>query len=70
MSKATLLRLQVITGCSQSPSKYESGVADGTACRKRAGTPSVYLLVAMDDHYSSGFRAGYFQRDGVIYLKS
>jgi hypothetical protein len=60
--QATLLRPQVRTGQSQSPSKYTTGVTDGAACRKPADTLSIYQLVAKDDDYSSGFRAGYFQR--------
>ena len=66
MLQATQLRRQVRTGHSQNPSSYETGVADGAACRKRADTPSIYLLVAKGDDYSSGFRAGYFQRGAFL----
>ena len=41
---------------------YAAGVADGNECRRQGGTPSTLRLVAINDAYSSGFRAGYFQR--------
>jgi hypothetical protein len=41
---------------------YSSGVADGGDCRRQGTAPSSFLLVAMNDDYSEGFRAGYFLR--------
>ena len=46
------------------PSLYESGLAAGAECRRRAGRPSSFQLVAYDDH-SAGFREGYFQRKKI-----
>lgn len=43
-------------------SAYESGIADGEECRRRKGKPSIFLLVALNDSYSAGFRAGFFER--------
>ena len=44
-------------------SAYRSGVADGGECW-RSGTAITKLrLIAINDQYSAGFRAGYFQRD-------
>ena len=60
MQQATLFKLQVPKHL---PSTYEAGVADGAACRRRAGKPSTFLLVAFADDYSAGFRAGYFRDD-------
>ena len=59
MREATLYTLYVPT---KRPSAYEAGVADGDACRRQGGKPSLFLLVARHDDYSAGFRAGYFQR--------
>jgi hypothetical protein len=59
MRKATLYTLHAPTN---RPSSYEAGVADGDACRRQGGKPSLFLLVARHDDYSAGFRAGYFQR--------
>jgi hypothetical protein len=43
-------------------SAYATGVTDGDECRRRKDKPSAYLLVALNDDYSAGFRAGFFQR--------
>ena len=43
-------------------SSYEAGAAEGAACRHRAETPSLYLMVAKNDDFALGFKAGYFQR--------
>ena len=59
MRDATPVKLQVPTN---RHSAYESGVADGDAWRRRGGKPSVFLRVAFDDDYSSGFMAGFNRR--------
>jgi len=59
MREATL---HTIHGATNRDSAYESGVTDGDKCRRRQDKPSAYLLVALDDDYSAGFRAGFFQR--------
>ena len=59
MHEATLRTLDVPMDRS---SAYEAGVADGEECRRRKGKPSLLLLVALNDHYSDGFRAGFFRR--------
>lgn len=59
MRGATPVKLQVPA---HRPSAYESGVADGDACRRRGGKPSVFLRVTFDDDCSSGFMAGFYQR--------
>ena len=41
---------------------YAQGVADGHACRRQGGSPSPYRLIARNDDYSAGFRAGFFER--------
>jgi hypothetical protein len=43
-------------------SPYGAGVIDGDDCRRQGGTVSLSRLVTINDDYSSGFRAGYFQR--------
>jgi glycine betaine/choline ABC-type transport system substrate-binding protein len=42
-------------------STYAIGVLDGTACRKRGEAISTLRRV-VNDEYSAGFRAGYFER--------
>ena len=59
MREATLYTLH---GATNRPSAYEAGAADGDACRRGGGKPSLFLLVARHDDYSAGFRAGFFQR--------
>jgi hypothetical protein len=59
MAKATLHKIQVPTN---RDSAYEAGVAAGEECRRRKGKPSILLRVALNDDYSAGFRAGFFQR--------
>jgi hypothetical protein len=44
------------------PSAYNSGVANGVECRRRVGKLSIFLLVAFNDDYRSGVRAGFLQR--------
>ena len=45
--------------------EYDTGVEDGAECRRRANKPSIFMLVAFADDYSSGFRAGYFRGDRI-----
>ena len=59
MSDAMLFKFQAPVG---QISLYESGVIAGADCRKREGKPSIFQLVACDEH-SAGFRDGYFQRE-------
>lgn len=59
MSNATLFKFQAPVG---QPSQYDSGVAAGAECRRQARKPTIFQLVAFDDH-SAGFRDGYFQRE-------
>jgi hypothetical protein len=59
MPEVTPYKLHVATN---RDAVYASGVADGEECRRRKGKPSIFLLVARDDDYSVGFRAGFFQR--------
>ena len=59
MAKATIHEIQVPRNRGSS---YEAGIADGEECRRRKGKPSVFVLVALNDDYSAGFRAGFFQR--------
>jgi len=53
--------------------EFAAGVVAGNECRMQGGTPSKLRLVAIDDPYSAGFRAGFFQRafkspvDGVLH---
>jgi hypothetical protein len=42
---------------------YRSGVADGGQCRRDGAAITKVRLIAINDPYSAGFRAGYFQRD-------
>jgi len=42
---------------------YRSGVADGGQCRRSGAAITTVRLIAINDPYSAGFRAGYFQRD-------
>ena len=42
---------------------YRSGVTDGGQCRRSGGAITKVRLIAINDPYSAGFRAGYFQRD-------
>jgi hypothetical protein len=51
------------TGAAAAVPSYATGVADGDECRRRGGPISTLRLVAINDEYSAGFRAGYFQRD-------
>ena len=62
MSEAKLMRLHGTKSRALALAAYAAGVADGDACRRQGGTPSTLQLVAINDDYSSGFRAGYFQR--------
>ena len=62
MSKAKLFMLHGPKGRAPALAAYAAGVADGDECRRQGGTPSTLQLVAINDDYSSGFRAGYFQR--------
>src|SRR6185295_7320884 len=59
MEDATLYTLPLPANRS---SMYESGLADGAACRRQGGTPPLRVRVAIDDVYCSGFRAGYYER--------
>ena len=59
MANATIHQNHVPTNWGSS---YEAGVADGEKCRRRKGKPSIFLLVALNDDYSAGFRAGFYQR--------
>lgn len=62
MSKAKLILLHGAKTGALALTAYAAGVADGDECRRQGGTPSTLQLVAINDDYSSGFRAGYFQR--------
>jgi hypothetical protein len=62
MSKAKLVTLQGPKSRALALAEYEAGVADGNECRRQGGTPPTLRLVAINDDYSSGFRAGYFRR--------
>ena len=42
---------------------YRSGVADGGRCQHSGAAITKVRLIAINDPYSAGFRAGYFQRD-------
>lgn len=42
---------------------YRSGVADGGQCWLDGAAITKVRLIAINDPYSAGFRAGYFQRD-------
>lgn len=42
---------------------YRSGVADGGQCRRSGGAITKVRLIAINDPYSAGFRAGYFGRE-------
>lgn len=42
---------------------YRNGVADGAQCRRSGAAITKVRLIAINDPYSAGFRAGYFQRD-------
>ena len=42
---------------------YRSGVADGGRCQRSGAAITKVRLIAINDPYSAGFRAGYFQRD-------
>jgi len=42
---------------------YRNGVTDGGQCRCNGGAITKVRLIAINDPYSAGFRAGYFQRD-------
>jgi hypothetical protein len=42
---------------------YRSGVAAGGRCRRSGAPITKVRLIAINDPYSAGFRAGYFQRD-------
>ena len=44
-------------------SEYRAGVADGAQCLRDGGTIARWRLIAMNDLYSAGFRAGFFLRD-------
>jgi len=44
-------------------SDYRAGVADGVRCLRDGGIITKLRLIAINDLYSAGFRAGYFQRD-------
>lgn len=44
-------------------SEYRAGVADGARCLRDGGTIARWRLIAMNDLYSAGFRAGFFLRD-------
>lgn len=62
MSKANPIALHGPKSRALAVAAYAAGVADGDECRRQGGTPSTLRLVAINDDYSSGFRAGYFQR--------
>ena len=53
---------KVLAGPARGSPAYLTGVADGDECRRSSGTISTLRLVAINDEYSAGFRAGYFQR--------
>ena len=42
---------------------YRRGVADGGQCWRDGAAITKVRLIAINDPYSAGFRAGYFQRD-------
>lgn len=42
---------------------YRTGVADGCRCQGSGAAIAKVRLIAINDPYSAGFRAGYFQRD-------
>ncbi len=44
--------------------EYSEGYVDGEVFRKRGKPPSQLALIGVDQ-YSSGFRAGYFERQGT-----
>ena len=50
-------------GGRRSLSDYRAGVADGARCLRDGGAITKWRLIAINDSYSAGFRAGYFQRD-------
>ena len=52
------------TGCQRNLSDYCAGVADGARHLRDGGAITKRRLIAINDAYSAGFRAGYFQRDG------
>lgn len=52
-----------LLGRTQRVGAYGAGVADGGECHRRGGAISKLRLIAINDEYSAGFRAGYFQRD-------
>ena len=62
MTNVVQLRPNVLTGVAPVPT-YATGVADGDECRRCGGSISTLRLVAINDEYSAGFRAGFFQRD-------
>ena len=43
--------------------EYRAGVADGAQCLRDGCAITKRRLIAINDSYSAGFRAGYFQRD-------
>ncbi|HZM47200.1 MAG TPA: hypothetical protein VFC14_20445 [Burkholderiales bacterium] len=51
------------TGVLDQHGLYRSGVADGGRCRRDGAAITKVRLIAINDPYSAGFRAGYFQRD-------
>jgi hypothetical protein len=67
MSNGNLITLQGPWGRGLGRAAYAAGFTDGDECRRQGGAPSTLRLVAINDDYSSGFRAGYFQR-GFDYL--
>jgi len=44
-------------------SDYRAGAADGARCLRDGHEIMKRRLIAINDCYSAGFRAGYFQRD-------
>ncbi|HTP94756.1 MAG TPA: hypothetical protein VMK05_02805 [Burkholderiales bacterium] len=62
MSKVVCLKHQESVVHARSISIYDAGFADGIECRKQGQTPSRFVLIAIDDAYSSGFKAGFFER--------
>ena len=51
-------------GALRNLSDYHTGVADGARCLRDGGAITKRRLIAINDSYSAGFRAGYFGRDG------
>lgn len=48
---------------SDAPCDYLRGIEDGGQCRLQGAAITKLRLIAINDQYSAGYRAGYFQRD-------